>query len=347
MRMSELERAAARMVCIGFDGLKVTAELRALIERGVRAVILFTRNFESRAQLTELCREIRSLGAAAHPEAPMLICTDHEGGRVQRFREGFTAIPSMREIGRIGGEEEARLLGRIIARELREAGIDMNLSPVLDVDTNPANPVIGDRSFSDDPEIVTRLGKAMIDGLQRGDVSFPGVMACGKHFPGHGDTSIDSHLGLPRLPHSMDRLHRVELPPFRAAIETGVAAIMAAHIVFDALDPGVPATLSRRIIDGLLRGELGFDGLVISDDMEMKAIADHFGFEDAVTSAVRAGLDLIMVCHTPGTQHRAIDAITGAIGDRVIDADRILASSRRFDQLRERFGIASRGRPLR
>jgi beta-N-acetylhexosaminidase len=189
----------ARLLCVGFDGHAVTPELREVIARGVRNVILFARNFVDRTQLAGLCREVKAL---APPGESILVCVDHEGGRVQRFLTGFTHIPPMREVGRIAGEDEletaehrARSLGHLIAGELRSCGIDLNLAPVLDVDSNPANPVIGERSFGRDPHLVARLGGAMIDALQS-----RGMAACGKHFPGHGDTSSDSHFHLPRLP---------------------------------------------------------------------------------------------------------------------------------------------------
>ncbi|HEX5688500.1 MAG TPA: beta-N-acetylhexosaminidase [Roseiflexaceae bacterium] len=308
------ESDCAKLVCVGFDGLAVNDDLRSVIARGVRNVILFARNYRDRAQLMELCREIKSL--APHGE-PIMICVDHEGGRVQRFLEGFALIPSMREIGRLvlGGDCEiaehcAKRLGSGIAGELRACGIHMNLAPVLDVDSNPDNPVIGERSFGRDPHLVARLGCAMIETFQSN-----GLAACGKHFPGHGDTSTDSHFDLPRLTHDMQRLRDVELVPFAAAIAAGVACIMTSHVMFEALDPHYPATMSQRVITGLLRGDMGFDGVVITDDLEMKAIAEHFGAVQGAIMAAKAGADMLMCCHTPSLQHEMIDMLEKVVSD--------------------------------
>jgi beta-N-acetylhexosaminidase len=327
--MHDLEQAAAAMVCVGFDGAAAPPHLRALAARGVRHVILFTRNFESQAQLRDLCAAIDALGT---PDRPMLICADQEGGRVQRFRAGFTAIPSMRELGRSCDAAAITVRAAALARELRDVGIHFNLAPVLDVDSNPANPVIGERSLGADPMRVATLGTAFIRGMQS-----QGVAACAKHFPGHGDTGIDSHFDLPRLAHGRDRLDAIELPPFAAAIRAGVAAIMTAHVVFDALDPGVPATMSRAVIHDLLRVRLGFGGVVVSDDMEMKAIADHFGFEEAIVRGGSAGIDLFLVCHDHVLQHRAIDTLVrateaGRLARQAISAsrDRLAALAKRF-----------------
>jgi beta-N-acetylhexosaminidase len=320
------------MVCVGFDGTAVSDDLRRLMARGVRSVILFSRNFQSREQLAALTAEIKDTGRPSAAAAPTLICTDHEGGRVQRFRDGFSAIPPLRGLGRTHSPADIRALGQAVAVELRGVNIDMNLAPVLDVDSNPANPVIGPRSFGSDPKLVAALGAAMIDGLQSA-----GVAACGKHFPGHGDTTIDSHLDLPRLFHDRPRLAQVELRPFIAAIRAGVAAIMIAHIVFDAIDASAPATMSRTVVTGLLREELGFAGVVISDDLEMKAIIDHFGIEEAVTRGAAAGVDLFLACHTPDLQHRAIDAIVHGVERGFISRHQVEDANARLDRLFNRF----------
>jgi beta-N-acetylhexosaminidase len=224
-----------------------------------------------------------------------------------RAPQGFTELPPMRAIGAAGDERIAFGVGALLGRELRAVGIDQDYAPVVDVDTNPANPVIGDRSLSRDPDVVARLGTALALGLQA-----EGVAACAKHFPGHGDTSQDSHVALPRLPHPLERLRRVELPPFRALAQAGVAAVMTAHVVFEALDPTRPATLSAPVMR-LLREELGFQGCCVSDDLEMKAVAEHFPLEEAVPAAVAAGVDQLLVCHTSALQHRAIDLVREAV----------------------------------
>jgi beta-N-acetylhexosaminidase len=333
--MDEFNSRIARMFCIGFEGASITSELRDVIQRGVSSVILFTRNYQSPAQLAELCCEIKSLASSERSPSDgggIMICIDQEGGRVQRLREPFTIIPSMREIGRRNDSIEARKVGRVMARELRAVNIDMNLAPVLDVDSNPHNPVIGERSFGSDPHLVARMGCALIDGLQSS-----GMAACGKHFPGHGDTSIDSHLDLPRLIHDIDRLKRVDLLPFAAAIKSGVSSIMCAHVLFDALDPEFPATMSAAVIDQLLRKQMKFDGVVCSDDLEMKAIIDHYGIEDAVVRGASAGVDLFFVCKEHELQYRAIDALSAAVKRGDVSTQRIKESNRRLDALFETY----------
>jgi beta-N-acetylhexosaminidase len=266
---------------------------------------------------------------------PILVCVDQEGGETVRFTDGFDPPPSMREIGK-GGSSLAGVVGRRLASDLRPVGIDLDLAPVVDVDSNPRNPVIGPRSFGSTPELVAECGAAMIVAMQAG-----GLAACAKHFPGHGDTDLDSHHDLPVLRHDLDRLRAVELPPFKAAIEAGVAAIMTTHVVFESLDPGVPATMSAVAVDGLLRGELGFDGVVISDDLEMAAIADLPAIDgdlgEAAVRSVLAGVDLVLCCHREDRQHRVIDALAEAIASGRISEDRMRASHRRLDRLFDRF----------
>jgi beta-N-acetylhexosaminidase len=319
------------MLCVGFDGLVVSIQLRELIARGVRSVILFSRNFESRQQLTALCSEIKSLS-----NEPILVCVDHEGGRVQRFHDGFTRIPSMREIGSAGDEAAAYTLGSAMARELRAAHIDLNLAPVLDVDSNPNNPVIGERSLGADPALVAQLGCALIRGMQHAPEGMS-IAACAKHFPGHGDTSIDSHLDLPILDHDLERIQQIELPPFIAAIKSGVASIMASHVLFRAIDPDFPASMSTKIINGLLRTQLGYQGVVISDDLEMNAIVNHFGIDNAVIRGAAAGVDLLCICHDSQRQHAAIDALMQAVSSRQVPMSALRNSAMRLNQLSAKY----------
>jgi len=323
----ELQREICRMFLVGFDGKEITPGLRSLLARGVAGVILFGRNVESPAQLAELCGRIKEAAGR-----PVLICIDQEGGRVRRLRQGFTAVPSMRAVGRTGDATLAYEVGRILARELRAVNIDVNFAPSLDVDSNPANPVIGDRSFGPAADLVGRLGASLIRGMQA-----EGVAGCGKHFPGHGDTAQDSHLELPRLPHAMERLRRVELLPFKAAVEAGVAMIMTSHVVFHALDPHYPATMSEAVIGGILRQEMGFEGVVVSDDLEMEAIAANYPVEDVVLCGALAGVDLFSVCHDEALQHRTIDALAAAVERGAVSAERVLQANRRIHGVMKRF----------
>ena len=309
-----LDRDVASLFCVGFQGKTPSPEVLELIRRGVHGVVLFSRNVDDAEQVAALVGELKRRAGR-----PLLVAIDQEGGRVARLRapQGFTELPPMRALGETGDEALAHEVGALLGRELRAVGIDQDYAPVVDVDTNPANPVIGDRSLSRDPAVVGRLGAALARGLQAA-----GVAACAKHFPGHGDTSQDSHKDLPHLPHRLDRLREVELPPFRALARAGVAAVMTAHVVFDALDPRRPATLSPEVMR-LLREEAGFQGCAVSDDLEMSAVAQHFPLEEAAPGAILAGVDALLVCHRPEVQHRAIDLVRGAVEDGRIAAARL------------------------
>ncbi len=287
-----------QLVWAGFPGLEVPRYLADAIGRGrIGGVTLFRRNIESPSQLRRL---VRDLHAMAPREAPLLISMDQEGGRVARLRAPWTSWPPMREVGRFDDIDTTRAIGAAHARELRDVGTRLNFAPVADVDSNPANPVIGDRSFADDPQTVARHVCAYLEGLQGG-----GVASCVKHFPGHGDTDLDSHLALPKLRHSRARLDAIELPPFRAAIAAGVASIMTAHVIFEAIDPLRPATMSPDVL-AILRDELAYEGLVITDDLEMKAVANHFDLEERILGPLRAGCDVLLVCSQQDLQEEAI-----------------------------------------
>jgi beta-N-acetylhexosaminidase len=288
---------------VGFQGHEPAPEVRELIGRGVGGVILFRRNVNTPRQIFELCREVKSL-SQAHP---LLCAVDQEGGRVARLRDGFTEFPAMRVLGQTGDAEMAEQVGQAIGTECRAVGFDLDFAPVLDVDTNPDNPVIGDRSFGSSAERCAVMGTALIRGLQSA-----GIAACGKHLPGHGDTEIDSHHSLPVLAHGWERLDEVELLPFRRAIAGGVASVMTAHVVFSALDSELPVTLSPTALPAL-RTRLGLGDedspLVIADDLEMAAVSGHWDIATAAPLAIAAGCDLLLVCHRLDRQQAAIDAL--------------------------------------
>jgi beta-N-acetylhexosaminidase len=294
----DLHPHIASLVGIGFEGTEPTPFLEEALRAGVSTVILFGRNVGDPSATGRTCERIREKAGG-----PVLIAIDQEGGESRRLVEGFTPVPAMRALAE-GGTDAVRQAAATTASELRSVGIGLDFAPVVDVDTNPLNPVIGERSFSADPGIVSELGAAWIGAMQAGSVA-----SCAKHFPGHGDTSEDSHHDLPRLPHSLERLREIELPPFQAAIDAGVAAIMSAHVVFEAVDSEVPATLSAPVIQGVLRGELDFNGLIISDDLEMEAIAGRMDVGDAAVCAIHAGVDLVLCCHREDRQRKVLDAL--------------------------------------
>ena len=320
-------RAGQRMV-IGLPGPSVDDDVRRLIkEIRPAGFILFKRNVESPEQVRELNRELASL---VDPAYPALLSVDQEGGRVQRIREPAVVWPAMREVGR--AEEWTRQISTAMARELRAMGFNLNFAPVADVDSNPDNPVIGDRSFSSDPQVAAAHAVAFLEAHQA-----EGLMACAKHFPGHGDTHLDSHLALPSVPVSQDRLDRVELVPFQACVEAGVASVMSAHVVFPELDPDHPATLSPVVIPRLLRKRMGFDGVLFSDDMDMKAVAGRWPVDRQVDLATRASVDVFLACESVSRQLEVYRALVQT-QEQDSGHDRASqASVRRLTAMRERF----------
>ena len=308
-----------QLLWVGFGSSIVPASLRARLDAGeVGATILFKRNLtfavagggpaiaQEVCDLDALVALNRQLHRAAPDGTPALIAIDHEGGLVQRVRAPATQWPPMMAHAGLGASDEqvAELVGRAIGDELRALGFDVDFAPVLDVHTNPANPIIGERAFGTDAEEVARRGLAFARGL-----AAAGVLACGKHFPGHGDTSTDSHLELPRIDHDWARLERVELLPFRRAAAANLPMIMTAHVVFAALDDQRPATLSEPVVTGLLRGKLGYRGVIVSDDLDMRAIAGHMGAGVAAVAAIDAGCDVLLLCCNEDNQALAEGAL--------------------------------------
>jgi beta-N-acetylhexosaminidase len=312
-----------QLLWVGFAGPEVPAVLRGRLERGeVGATIVFKRNLaisraagpdgvaEERCDLDAVTALARELHRAAPDGTPALIAIDQEGGVVQRVRAPATRWPAMLEHDRFAAPDDVELaaqVGRALGDELRALGFDIDFAPVLDVHTNPANPIIGDRAFGRDAETASRRALAFARGLHAA-----GVLACGKHFPGHGDTATDSHLELPRIDHGWARLERVELPPFQRAAAAGLPMIMTAHVVFAALDPSRPATLSEQVVTGLLRDRFGYRGVIVSDDLDMQAIAGHMGADVAAVAAVRAGCDVLLLCKDESHQAAAEAALVRA-----------------------------------
>jgi len=338
MSTRDFRRHAGQLAIAGFAGHSIPDDLRRLArEFDLGGVIFFARNVDSPEQVAELSREAQELAR----ELPLWVSVDQEGGRVARLKAPFTVWPPMAMLGRSGDEALAGRFARALAAELKAVGITLDYTPVLDVHTNPANPVIGDRSLADRAEEVARLGSAIIRTLQE-----EGIAASGKHFPGHGDTSVDSHLDLPVIEHAPDRLDAVELVPFRAAIEAGVASIMTAHILIPALDPDRPGTLSRRIVSDLLKQELGYQGLVLSDDLEMKAISNRYGVPEATVLAIEAGCDAVLMCGAgQEAQFDALEKVIHAVEDGSLPLTRVEDALARQRRVKERF-LSGHRKPL-
>ena len=340
MSPSALRRQIGQLLIAGFDGHSVPVELRSLAHQfGLGGVILFARNIAEPGQVAELCYEASCLV----PDLPLWVSVDQEGGRVARLKAPFTEWPPMATLGRSGDVALAARFARALASELRSVGVNLDFAPVLDVHTNAVNPVIGDRALSDRAEEVARLGAAIVSALQA-----EGVAACGKHFPGHGDTTTDSHLELPLVEHPIERLRGVEFVPFAAAIAAGVASIMTAHVFLPALDERRPATLSRRIVSGLLRGELGFEGLILSDDLEMKAIASQYAVPSAAVLAVEAGCDGLLICSgNHDVQAESLEALIHAVEEDRLSLSRVDDALARQRRAKERvLAAAGPRRPL-
>jgi beta-N-acetylhexosaminidase len=297
---------------------------------------LFARNIEAPEHVAELSYDVQSLASGV----PLWVSIDQEGGRVARLQAPFTEWPPMAVLGRCGDPGLASRFATALAAELQAVGITLDYAPVLDIHTNPHNPVIGDRALATDAAMVGALGSAIVRGLQD-----HGVAACGKHFPGHGDTSVDSHDELPMVEHALDRIRRVECVPFREAIRAGVAFMMTAHLLVPALDEDSPATVSRRIVSGLLREELGFDGVILSDDLEMESLARTHTAPEAAVRAIAAGCDGVLVCRAR-VQDRSgdvevlaavLEALVHAVEDGRIPYTRLEDALSRHRRVKERF----------
>jgi beta-N-acetylhexosaminidase len=331
-----LRRRIGQLLIGSFNGSDVPVEMRSLArEFDLGGITIFGKlgNIETPEQVAGLAFDIRNLGL----ELPAWVGIDQEGGRVARLRSPFTEWPPMAVLGRSGDPALARKFAGALAAELKAVGISLDYAPVLDVHTNPKNPVIGDRALSEKPEIVAKLGQVIIEELQKA-----GVAACGKHFPGHGDTGTDSHLELPIVEHAPDRLRAIEFVPFKAAIEAGVAFIMTAHVLVTSIDDERPATLSSKIVRALLREELGFNGVIVSDDLEMKAIVDSYEPGEAAVAAIAAGCDALLMCGSgkPANielQAQALEALIHAVEDDRLPIKRVEDALERNRRAKERF----------
>jgi beta-N-acetylhexosaminidase len=334
MTLRDLRQHIGQLLISGFDGYTVPIEMRTIgREFDLGGLILFSRNVEAPEQVAELAVSARDL----QQELPLWVGVDQEGGRVQRLKEPFTRWPPMATLGRADDPALTRRFAQALATELKAVGINLDFAPVLDVLTNAKNPAIGDRAFSDRAGQVAVLGRTIVETLQA-----EGVAAAGKHFPGHGDTSVDSHDDLPVCDLPPDRIRAVELVPFRAAVDARVAFMLTCHVLFPAFDAEWPATLSHTVVHQLLKDELGFTGAVLTDDLDMKAIADRYTIEETVVRAIRSGCDGLLICGGDYDKKvRALEALIRAAEEDTAFQKRVEDALARMARQKERFLTAS------
>jgi len=317
--MKKLEEMSLRekigqLLMIGYQEEDFDGILEMIERYKIGNIILFTRNVKDANHLMNQ-NKILQKKAIETNGVPLFISIDQEGGMVTRIMKDATFFPGNMALGATENEINAYYVGQMMGQEMKALGVNLNLAPVLDVNNNAKNPVIGVRSYGDNPQVVAQFGKQFIMGLQSN-----GILATGKHFPGHGDTSVDSHLDLTSVIHDKKRLNEVELVPFKEAILTGIDAIMSAHVLFPAYEKDhLPATLSRKVLTNLLRKDLGFRGLIVTDCMEMKAIDKYYTTEKAVVMAVDAGANLVCISHTRNRQIGAIEELIKAVEEKRLD----------------------------
>jgi beta-N-acetylhexosaminidase len=321
-----------QMLVVGFHGLVPPEYILSWLSKGcIGGVILFARNIDNPSQVAELTRVCHE--ASKHP---ILVAVDQEGGVVARLREGFTESPGAMALGAAGSEQLAEEVSMVLGAELRALGVNWNLAPAIDVTHNIDNPSVGVRSLGSDPGRVARLGVAQVRGFQRA-----GVAATAKHFPGKANTPVDPHVNLPVIDGPLDDMWDTDLVPFRAASEAGIAAMMVSHVQFKALEPEYPSTLSPRIIQGLLRGDVGFTGLVSTDCMEMKAVTNEYGPGESAVLAAIAGANTILFSHTREFQEEVYDALLRAAQSGRLPMETVDFSVKRVQDMKEQYAVTN------
>lgn len=326
-----LDEKIGQMIMSGFNGTEINREIEILVnELKVGGVILFSRNIENSTQLNILTNKLKSLSE----KTSMFISIDEEGGRVSRLPSDSNKFKSAREIGNTNDTNYAYQNGINLGKTLIKHNINMNFAPVLDIHSNPKNTVIGDRAFGNNEDVVSKMGIATMKGIKEANV-IPVV----KHFPGHGDTEIDSHYGLPSVNKDLKELEKFELIPFSEAINNGCDVVMVSHIVIESIDDKNPATISSKIIEDLLREKMNFDGVVITDDMLMKAISDSISIEKASVKSIKAGADIILIGSDLKSTINTVEEIKLAVKNNEISEERINESVYRILKLKEGYNI--------
>ncbi|CAG7635610.1 Beta-hexosaminidase [Paenibacillus solanacearum] len=335
-----LEEKIGQLLLVGIDGYELNEPVKELIETyHVGGFILYKPNIKDGRQLQQLTGALKEANRAANG-IPLWLSVDEEGGRVSRMPDELTDIPSALAIGKANKPELSLQIGQTLGDMLSAYGLNMDFAPVLDVNSNPNNPVIGDRSFGSSAELVGRLGVQTMKGLQSRDV-IPVV----KHFPGHGDTSVDSHVGLPVVRHDLNRLRSLELKPFGEAVKAGADAVMVAHLLLPELDAKAPASFSRAVITDLLRKEMGFTGVVVTDDLTMGAITAHYDLAQVAVQSIAAGSDVLLVGHGREQELSVFRAVKDAVQAGTLPVSRIEESVYRILKLKQRYRLADSPAP--
>ncbi|WP_425446429.1 beta-N-acetylhexosaminidase [Dethiothermospora halolimnae] len=328
-----LDEKIGQMIIAGFSSYNVDEKVKTLIkDYNIGGLILFNRNIKSSDQLVDLLNSIKEENKN---NIPLFLAVDQEGGRVNRMPKDIINFPSNIEIGYGGNEDLAYDVGSAIGQEIKSYGFNLNFAPVIDIFSNKENKVIGDRAFGKNEKIVSEFGISKMKGLQS-----KGIIPVIKHFPGHGDTSVDSHMGLPIIKKDIESLSKFELIPFKRAIDNGADMVMIAHILLSKIDDK-PATLSKKVITELLRGKLGFKGVIITDDLEMDAITDNYSIEETVLKAIDGGNDILLICHSYNKQIKAFDIIKEEVKAENIPIERINKSVYRILKLKSKYGLSN------
>lgn len=335
-----LEDKIGQMLLVGIDGTEVSPQTQTMITNDkVGGIILYADNIKSLKGLVSLTNELKRSNAG-NP-APLFVSVDQEGGKVSRMPDEYAKIPASGSVGASGNAEAAERMGKLLARVVQTAGFNMDFAPVLDINSNPDNPVIGDRSFGNTSAKVIELGIAEMKGMES-----EGIVPVVKHFPGHGDTSVDSHLELPVVKKTEAQLAKLEWRPFQAAVKEQADAVMVAHILYPNLDPDRPASLSKVIITQLLRGQMGFKGVVITDDLTMGAIMKNYSLAAAAVNTVLAGSDILLVAHEYSNERTTRNALLAAVKHGKISEARIDESVYRILSLKQKYSLTDQRVPV-
>ncbi|GFZ31686.1 glycoside hydrolase family 3 [Clostridium zeae] len=327
-----LDEKIGQLTIVGIEGTEINDNTKELIQNyHVGGVIFFKENISSRNQALTLVKSLKNINGTG---IPLFLGVDEEGGRVSRMPTEYRKLPSSGTIGKKDNEGLSKKVGEILGEEVSSVGFNLDFAPVLDINSNPKNPIIGDRSFGNNAELVSKLGVATMKGIQSKN-----IISAVKHFPGHGDTSVDSHKGLPTVNNDINRLRSFELIPFKKAIDNGADMVMVAHILLPNIDKTYPASLSKVVISDLLRKELGFNGVIITDDMTMGAITLNYDINKAAVTSLKAGSDIVLVCHDYNKEKTVIESIKTAVNNKEITEQEIDDKVYRILKLKDKYKL--------